>query len=78
MLRCWQVRVWDVQSNGTSIPKAAITLEKPPLCSAWSADGSVVFAGGCDSQACLQATQPVLLLHAAHMLWEAPSAHVNA
>lgn len=40
---------WDVQPTGQAIPKAAITLEKPVLCSAWSADGSAVFAGGCDN-----------------------------
>ena len=40
-----QVLCWDVQSNGQAIPKAAITLDKPVLCSAWSADGTTVFAG---------------------------------
>lgn len=40
-----QVLCWDVQSNGQAIPKAAITADKPVLCSAWSADGSMVFAG---------------------------------
>ena len=40
-----QVLCWDVQANGQSIPKAAITLDKPVLCSAWSNDGSAVFAG---------------------------------
>ncbi len=44
-----QVRVWDVQANGQAIPKAAVTLEKPPLCSAWAPDGSAVFAGGCSN-----------------------------
>ena len=42
-----QVLCWDVQSNGQAIPKAAITSDKPVLCSAWSADGSTVFAGAC-------------------------------
>lgn len=40
---------WDVQPNGQAIPKAAVTLEKPLLCSAWSSDGSAVFLGGCDN-----------------------------
>lgn len=39
---------WDVQSTGQAIPKAAITLDKPVLCSAWANDGSAVFVGGCD------------------------------
>ena len=42
-----QVLCWDVQATtGQAIPKAAISLDKPVLCSAWSADGSTVFAGG--------------------------------
>ncbi|EFN55068.1 hypothetical protein CHLNCDRAFT_23906 [Chlorella variabilis] len=45
-----QVLCWDVQATtGQAIPKAATTLDKPVLCSAWSADGSTVFAGGCDN-----------------------------
>lgn len=40
-----QVLCWDVQGNGQAIPKAAITSDKPVLCSAWSMDGSTVFAG---------------------------------
>ena len=40
-----QVLCWDVQSTGQAIPKAAISLDKPALCSAWSADGTSVFAG---------------------------------
>ncbi|KAL4437482.1 hypothetical protein ABPG77_003463 [Micractinium sp. CCAP 211/92] len=44
-----QVLCWDVQGNGQAIPKAAITSDKPVLCSAWSVDGSTVFAGGCDN-----------------------------
>jgi len=40
-----QVLCWDVQANGQAIPKAAITVDKPVLCSAWSVDGSTVFAG---------------------------------
>eukprot|EP00887_Chlorella_sp_A99_P007661 scaffold20.g7661.t1 len=44
-----QALCWEVQANGQSIPKAAITLDKPLLCSAWSSDGSSVFVGGCDN-----------------------------
>ena len=44
-----QVLCWDVQSNGQAIPKAAINMEKPVLTTAWSGDGSAVFAGGCDN-----------------------------
>ena len=41
-----QTLCWDVQpQSGQAVPKAAITLEKPALCSAWSADGSNVFVG---------------------------------
>lgn len=40
-----QALCWDVQGNGQAIPKAAITSDKPVLCSAWSMDGSTVFAG---------------------------------
>ena len=40
-----QVRCWEVQSNGQSIPKAATDLQQPVLCCDWSADGSTVFAG---------------------------------
>ena len=43
-----QVRCWDVQANGQAIPKAAVTLDKPVLCSAWRSDGGAVFVGGCD------------------------------
>jgi mRNA export factor len=40
-----QVLCWEVQANGQAIPKAAITSDKPVLCSAWSSDGTTVFAG---------------------------------
>ena len=40
-----QVRCWEVQQNGSTVPKAAITLDQPVLCSDWSPDGSTVFAG---------------------------------
>ena len=44
----WQVRCWEIQPNGTSTPKAAHSHDQPVLCSAWNADGSSVFSGGCD------------------------------
>lgn len=40
-----QVRCWDVQPNGTSLPKAATQHDQPVLCTAWSADGTTVFSG---------------------------------
>lgn len=43
-----QALCWDVQSNGQVIPKAAVSMDKPALCSAWSSDGTAVFVGGCD------------------------------
>lgn len=46
-----QVRCWEIQQNGTSVPKAAISHEHPVLCSAWKDDGMTVFSGGCDKQA---------------------------
>ena len=44
-----QVRCWEIQPNGTSVPKAAHTHEQPVLCSAWNADGATVYSGGCDN-----------------------------
>jgi len=46
-----QVRCWEVQSNGQTIPKAAISHEAPVLCGCWSGDGTKVFSGGCDNKA---------------------------
>ena len=53
---CWaydadNVLCYEVQANGQAMPKAAIKDDAPVLCSAWSADGSAVFSGGCDNQA---------------------------
>ena len=44
-----QVRCYEIQQNGQSSGKAAISHEQPPLCSAWSADGSLVFTGVLDA-----------------------------
>ncbi|CAK9270188.1 unnamed protein product [Sphagnum jensenii] len=46
-----QVRCWEIQSNGGSVPKAAISHDHPVLCTAWKDDGSTVFSAGCDKQA---------------------------
>lgn len=46
-----QALLWDVQAGGQAVPKAAITLEKPPLCSAWLPDGGTVVVGSCDGAA---------------------------
>jgi len=46
-----QIRLWDVQPNGSTVPKMASNHEGPVLCAAWSADGGRVFSGGCDNKA---------------------------
>uniref|UniRef100_A0A7R9XVW1 Anaphase-promoting complex subunit 4 WD40 domain-containing protein n=1 Tax=Prasinoderma coloniale TaxID=156133 RepID=A0A7R9XVW1_9VIRI len=46
-----QARLWEVLPTGQSQPKASVAAEQPLLCSAWSADGTAVFLGGCDKQA---------------------------
>eukprot|EP00897_Mesotaenium_endlicherianum_P009384 jgi/Mesen1/8474/ME000478S07969 len=46
-----QVRCWEIQANGTSVPKAATSHDQPVLCSAWKDDGTAVFTAGCDKQA---------------------------
>eukprot|EP01112_Ceratiomyxa_fruticulosa_P018379 TRINITY_DN5863_c0_g1_i1.p1 TRINITY_DN5863_c0_g1~~TRINITY_DN5863_c0_g1_i1.p1 ORF type:complete len:345 (-),score=62.98 TRINITY_DN5863_c0_g1_i1:37-1071(-) len=48
-LRCWEVAC--TTSSGQSIPKAGIKYEAPVLCTSWSADGTKVYAGGCDNKA---------------------------
>jgi WD40 repeat protein len=40
----------EIQSNGCSVPKAAILHGQPVLCTAWKDDGSIVFSAGCDKQ----------------------------
>ena len=42
------VYCWEVMNNGTSVAKASTSHAQPVLCSAWNADGSAVFTGGCD------------------------------
>ncbi|CAI7805515.1 unnamed protein product [Closterium sp. NIES-54] len=46
-----QVRCWEIQGNGASVPKAGTAHDQPVLCSAWKDDGTTVFSGGCDKQA---------------------------
>lgn len=46
-----QVRCWEIQQFGASVPKAAISHDQPVLCSSWKDDGTTVFSGGCDKQA---------------------------
>lgn len=45
-----QIRCWDVQATGQTVPKAAQTYDAPILTCAWSSDGMRVFSGGCDKQ----------------------------
>eukprot|EP00271_Cylindrocystis_brebissonii_P015823 TRINITY_DN3885_c0_g3_i1.p1 TRINITY_DN3885_c0_g3~~TRINITY_DN3885_c0_g3_i1.p1 ORF type:complete len:351 (-),score=36.58 TRINITY_DN3885_c0_g3_i1:1338-2390(-) len=45
-----QVRCWEIQTNGTSVPKASSSHDQPVLCSAWKDDGTTVFSAGCDKQ----------------------------
>ncbi len=47
-----QVRCYEVQANGQSAGKAAISHDQPVLCSDWSADGSTVFTGK-NARSCL-------------------------
>lgn len=46
-----QVRCWEVGSNGTAVPKAAMSHDAPVLSAAWSSDGARVFTGSCDKTA---------------------------
>ncbi|BBN12217.1 mRNA export factor [Marchantia polymorpha subsp. ruderalis] len=46
-----QVRCWEIQPNGGSVPKAAMSHDQPVLCSSWKDDGTTVFSAGCDKQA---------------------------
>lgn len=46
-----QIRCWDVQASGATVPKAAQQCDGPILSCAWSNDGMRIFTGGCDKQA---------------------------
>ncbi|KAJ1901278.1 RNA export factor gle2 [Kickxella alabastrina] len=43
-----EVRIWEIQNNGTSMGKAAYSHEAPALCCVWSRDGTKVASGGAD------------------------------
>ncbi|KAJ2785776.1 RNA export factor gle2 [Coemansia javaensis] len=43
-----EVRIWEIQSNGTSMGKASFAHQAPALCCAWSQDGTKVVSGGAD------------------------------
>ena len=46
-----QVRCWEIQANGTSVPKAEQKHTKPILSCCWHNDGSKVFTAGGDNEA---------------------------
>jgi len=41
-------RIYEVQQNGQTVPKAMITHDGPALCCSWSKDGTKCFSGGVD------------------------------
>ncbi|KAJ2490308.1 RNA export factor gle2 [Coemansia sp. RSA 2050] len=43
-----EVRIWEIQNNGTSIGKASFAHQAPALCCVWSKDGTKVASGGAD------------------------------
>lgn len=45
------VRCWEIEQSGTSIPKSMQSCSAPVLDVAWSDDGTKVFMAGCDKQA---------------------------
>jgi len=46
-----KIRCWEIQANGTTVPKAEQSHTKPILSCAWHADGTKVFTAGADNQA---------------------------
>jgi len=46
-----EVRLWEVASNGQTMPKLAKAFAAPVLCCAFSQVGDTVFAAGCDKTA---------------------------
>ncbi|CDH51264.1 poly rna export protein [Lichtheimia corymbifera JMRC:FSU:9682] len=46
-----QVRIYEVQPNGSTIPKASYSHEGPALCVSWSKDGNKIASGGADKAA---------------------------
>ncbi|KAJ8962498.1 hypothetical protein NQ318_000888 [Aromia moschata] len=45
------VRCWEIEQNGSSVPKSMQSCGGPVLDVAWSDDGTKVFMAGCDKQA---------------------------
>lgn len=45
------IRCWEIQESGKSIPKAVKMHEAPVLSAAWSQDGTKVFTASCDKTA---------------------------
>lgn len=45
------IRCWEIQESGKSIPKAVKTHDAPVLSAAWSQDGTKVFTASCDKTA---------------------------
>ncbi|KAJ2724885.1 RNA export factor gle2 [Coemansia sp. Benny D115] len=43
-----EVRIWEIQGNGSSVGKAAFSHQAPALCCVWSQDGTKVVSGGVD------------------------------
>lgn len=43
-----QVRIWEIQANGSSVGKAMYAHEGPVLCCSWSKDGAKIASGGAD------------------------------
>ncbi|CAO3599930.1 unnamed protein product [Absidia cylindrospora] len=43
-----QIRIYEIQPTGQSIPKASYSHEAPALCVDWSKDGTKVVSGGAD------------------------------
>jgi len=46
-----QVRCWEVQANGTAVPKSSMAHDAPVLCASWSNDGARAYTGSCDKTA---------------------------
>eukprot|EP00186_Timspurckia_oligopyrenoides_P004301 CAMPEP_0182449732 /NCGR_PEP_ID=MMETSP1172-20130603/36316_1 /TAXON_ID=708627 /ORGANISM="Timspurckia oligopyrenoides, Strain CCMP3278" /LENGTH=318 /DNA_ID=CAMNT_0024647099 /DNA_START=54 /DNA_END=1007 /DNA_ORIENTATION=- len=46
-----QVRCWEVQQSGQTVPVGMINHDAPVLSVAWSTDGSAIFSAGCDKTA---------------------------
>jgi len=45
------IRCWEIQADGKSVPKAVKTHDAPILSAAWSNDGTKVFTASCDKTA---------------------------